>query len=346
MMLPVTLFLLVPLAAGSSTEADLRLDTELMYDSNVFRYSDADLDAFVVNFKEDRFASAETYDDLIVVPRATISVTRRGLGNVSLSWKESLFWSNPVKRYRVLSAEAAGPLVWDADLEIGAFRLPRYHIRPIYDVDGGEYVSCNFAKTRLWATLERPVFGGHSLSLGYRWEREDYVDEFYEYDNIMHTLNLQARLRLARSVRPTIAYSFVYSPARAYDEPGEDADTSDDTDGSYFEDQLRLGLRSNLARPANRTLYGQAGITYRVRHYTTEKHAHIDPYHAGRLDKRALWEVLLGWRWSRTVTVWASYEIERRWSEGSTETADLGEEKDFTAHRPALGVRVSWSLRD
>jgi hypothetical protein len=346
MMLLSALVLLVPLGAGSPTEVDVSLETELTYDSNVLRYSDADLDAFVVSFKEDRFASAETYDDMIVVPRATLSVGRKGLGDVSLSWKESVFWRNPVKRYRVLSADISGPLVWGTDLEVGAFRLPRYHIRPIYDVDQGAYVSCNFAKTRVWARLGRSAFGGHDVSLGYRWEREDYTDEFYEYDNIMHTLSLQARLRLTRSIRPTIAYSFIYSPARAYDEPGEDADTSDETDGSYFEDQLRVGLRSNLAKPANRTLYGQTGITYRIRQYTTEKHPHVDPYHAGREDRRVLWEALVGWRWSRTVTVWASYEIERRWSKGTTETSDLGEEKEFTAHRPALGVRVSWSLRE
>jgi hypothetical protein len=338
-------FLLLSLGAGSPTEVDLRFDTELMYDSNVLRYSDADLDAFVVNFKQGRFASAETYDDLLVVPRITLTVSRKRLGELSLSWKESLFWSNPVKRYRVLYAEASAPLGWETDLEVGAFRLPRYHIRPLYDVDEGAYASCNFAKTRVWATLGRPVPGGHDLSLSYRWEREDYVDEFYEYDNIMHTLSLQARLRLTGSFRPAVAYSFVYSPARAYDEPGEDADTSDETDGSYFEDQLRLCARSNLAKLAGRTLYGETGITYRIRHYTTEKHPHVDPYHAGRLDRRVLWEVLAGWRWSSRITVWASYEIEKRWSEGTTETSDLGEEKEFTAHRPALGVRLSWSVR-
>ncbi len=332
------------LSSGSPVELGLRLETEFMYDSNILRYSDEDLDAFVVNFKRDRFASAETYDDLVVVPRLTLTVARKQLGELSLSWKESLFWQNPVKRYRVLSAEASVPFVAETDVEIGAFRLPRYHIRPLYDVDLGSYVSCNFAKTRLWAELHRSV-SGHRLSLVYRWEREDYVDEFFEYDNTAHTARLQARLQLTRTLRPTVSYSFVYSPARAYDEPGEDAEISDETDASYFEDQFSVSLRHNLAKLAGRTLYGYTSALYRLRHYTTEKHPFLDPYHAGRMDRRFLWNVSVGWYVARGALVWASYEIERRWSEGSIETADLGEEKEFTAHRPALGVRLSWSVR-
>jgi hypothetical protein len=336
---------LLAVGAASTTTLGLRVQTDVKYDSNILRYSDEDLDAFVINFKQDRFASAETYDDLLIIPLIRVTVDRRGLGEVTLSWKETVFWNNPVKQYRVLSAAASVPFLFDTDLDVGVFRLPHYHIRPLYDVDQSAYVSCNFAKTRLWATLDRSIPGGHRVSLSYRWEREDYVDEFYEYDNTAHTIRLQVKPRLTRSFRPTISYSFVSSPARAYDEAGEDALASDETDGSYFEDQFRLSLRRNLAKVAGRTFYGQTSATYRVRHYTTEKHPHLDPYHAGRLDRRVLWNVSVGWRWTTSTLVWASYELEKRWSEGTVEATDLGEEKEFLAHRPSLGVRLSWSLR-
>jgi len=329
-------------APGATARLLESLDLAVAYDSNVFRYSDADLDAYLDGERPDRYPM-DSADDVRVEPTALLAFERDEPGGrrtkLSVEAGVRLPVVNPDKGFARLSAA----LLEERDDAFVALRcdaVPHYLIRDVWDPDAengiGAYAPCGYSTQGFGAEIG----WGSRLGLSARWDYREYRydPDFIEYDARATTAGVTATLRPRRGVRVDLGYDLRQSVARGYDEDGETRSTSDDSDTSYDQDSYRVRARWEAGRlwgrPAVVTLRGSLARRF----YLTGKSRQDDPYHAGRddtygtvagglevrLDERALVEVFAEWR-TRDAH--------------SDAVPDIGRTKDFEAAR--LGIRLT-----
>jgi hypothetical protein len=327
---------------GASVRLMESLDLAVSYDSNVFRYSDADLDAYLDGERPDRYAM-DSADDVRIEPTALLALQRDEPGGrmtkLSLEAGVRLPVVNPDKGF----GRVAAVLREEHDGAFVAFRcdaVPHYLIRDVWDPDAengaGAYAPCAYSTQGFGAE----VGWGTRLGLSARWDYREYRydPEFIEYDARAMTAGVGATLRPRRGLRVDLGYDLRQSVARGYDEEGETRSTSDDSDTSYDQDSYHVRARCEAGRlwgrPAVVTLRGSLARRF----YLTGKSRQEDPYHAGRddtygtiagglevrLDERARVEVFAEWR-TRDAH--------------SDAVPDIGRTKDFDAAR--LGIRLT-----
>jgi hypothetical protein len=321
---------------------DWRGELGATYDSNIFRYSDADVDDFLDGKRPDRFPS-ETLDDLRIEPGVELALVREEPGvrstELRLGADARLTAVNTEKSFARLSASVRETRTGVLFVEAAYAAIPSYHLRELWDEDAAEYRPCDFRKhgVRLSAGSDR------SLPVdvaGYvRYEDYGYGPGFVEYDAEAVTVAVRGTVRPASGLRLDAGYALRRLEARGYDEIGESRETSDDSDTTYDQDEYELRARWEAGewwgRPAVVSLRGKL----KRRFYLTEKSGEDDPYHAGRED--TYWivggRVALGLGADRSVEVF----VEQRGRTAQSEVVqDIGERKDYTALR--VGVRLIW----
>jgi hypothetical protein len=315
------------------------------YDSNIFRYSDADIDDFLDGARPERFPM-ESVDDVRFEPDVNVSFVREepGVRSTTLSLETDLRLAavNHEKSFAKLALGLLERHDGVAYLSLRYEAIPDYHVRALWDADaadqGGAYRPCSFAKQGFGAELGSDRSLPIDLAAHWKYEEYRYDPEFVEYDARAVTVGVRGTVRPRRGLRLDIGYALRQSAAKGYDEPGETRGTSDESDTSYDQDQYELRARWEAGR-----LWGRSAVvSFRGaaarRFYLTEKSRVDDPYHAGRDDTY--------------VTVGAGVEVriasaarleffaERRTREAHSDAVpDIGWTKDFEATR--VGLRLS-----
>lgn len=311
------------------------------YDSNIFRYSDADVDDFLDGRREGRFES-ETLDDLRLEPGAEARLVREepGRRETRLAFGADLRLPivNTEKSFAKLTVAFREGRKGVAFLSARYSLIPDYHIRALWDEDVSGYRSCDFRKhgVRLSAGSDR------SLPVDVRafWEYESYGygPGFVEYDGDASTVGARAIVRPVRGLRLDFVYALRRFEARGYDQIGESRSTSDDSDTTYDQDEYEFRTRWEAGewwgRPAVVYLTGKL----RRRFYLTEKSGEDDPYHAGREDTYWILGGEVALRLAKTAVLEAFVEHRAR-AVDSEFVSDIAERKDYTALR--TGVRVT-----
>lgn len=316
------------------------------YDTNVYRYSDADVDDFLDGRREDRFAS-ETLDDLRLEPGVEAAFVREEPGHRSTRLAFGADWRLPVvnteKSFAKLSVGVREERDGVAFLSARYALIPSYHLRRLWDADAepGEpaYRSCDFVKhaARLEAGSDRslPV----DVAAFLKYEDYGYGPGFVEYDGDAFTVGVRGVVRPARGFRVDLAYALRRFEARGYDEIGEGRLTSDDSDTTYDQDEYEIRTRWEVGEWWGRPAVVSLRATLKRRFYLTEKSGEDDPYHAGREDTYWILGARAALRLTETAGLEAFVEHRGRTAE-SDYVHDIGETKDYTALRTGLRVTV------
>jgi hypothetical protein len=327
--------------------AEWRAEVGAAYDSNIFRYSDDDVEDFLDGRRRERFPF-EYMDDLRLEPSLDLSFVREQPGrrrtDLRLSADYRLAAVNTDKSFAKLGAGVSESEEGLGRASLEYYAIPRYYIRDLWDPDAdGGYRSCEFSKYAV--KLGGVTDFAHVVNLegSAQYDRSDYGPDFVEYDADAWTTGLTAIVRPFAGLRLDGAYAFRRSVARGYDEVGESRETSDDSDASYQQDTYSLRSRWDLARlrrgagrglvPAVLVLGGRLDRRF----YSTDRSPEDDPYHAGREDSYVTLWLRGAWRLTDATTLEGFYALRTRSAE-STFNEEIGALKDYTAHR--VGVRL------
>ncbi len=307
------------------------------YDSNIYRYSDDDVDDFVDGDRFERYPH-DTADELRLDPAVDVAFLREAPGSRLTEFRAGaaffLASSNGDKSFAKLHARFTETLDGLASASVSYAAIPAYHLKYVWDADApagtDEYRSCDFRKHSLRAELgtagQLPV----ELTGWWRYDDYGYDQDFVEYDTWSNTFGARATARPTDGVRVDGQYAYRRSLSRGYDELGEDKRTSDDSDASYDQDEFELSARWEAGRfqgmPAVIKLRGKLIQRY----YQTTNLS--DDYHAGRDD--TMW--VAGARVELGLTDFTSlvcaYEHRARRSESDI-IPTIGNAKDYDADR-------------
>jgi hypothetical protein len=318
------------------TDASFRV----LYDSNIFRFADEDIDDFLDGEGGDRY-DGETVDDLRIDPTVRASFVKEEPGVLSRSLGLSAGWRlasvNGEKSFAKLGVAFRERRTDFAYLAASYSAIPAYHVRDLWDADTSEYRSCDFRKH----ALRLEIGSDRSLPVDvagfWTYENYGYDPDFVEYDAEARTIGAQATARPARGLRIDLTYALRRSESRGYDEVGETRETSDESDLTYDQDEYELRARWEAGEwwghPAVLSLRGKLN----QRFYLSEKGAEADPRHAGRDDTYLTVSGVLALRLTETTTLEALVEHRQRTSTSEV-LPDIGDDVNFSAQRVGLAV--------
>lgn len=327
---------------------ELRWEAEigLVYDDNVFGYSDDDIDEYLGGSRTDRYPM-ESVDDALIEPSLDLRLVRDEPGRRLTELRFSVDWHlnsvNGEKSYSKLGLRFRETRRRVAYLDAQYSIIPRYHIRHLWDPDRerdarSEYASCDFRKdsVRLELGTDRrlPVDVAGICGIDLYW----YEPGFVEYETTARVLGLRATVRPASGFRLSVGYTLRAATARGYDEIGETRRSSDDSDTTYDQDEYRLDARWGAVRLCGVPAIVNLGVSLKRRFYLTEKSADLDPYHSGRED--TLWRTYARVRLALggSASLEGLLEFRRRDTE-SPYLSDIDDVKDYLGTR--IGVRLA-----
>ncbi len=316
-----------------------------VYDSNIFRYSDADIDDLLDGERPDRFP-VESADDVRFEPAVDLSLVRDepGVRSTTLSLETDLRLAvlNSEKSFSKFAVGLRERRDGVAYLSLRYEAIPDYRVRALWDADAddgeGAYRSCGFGKQG----FEVEIGSDRSLPMDFaaRWKYEEYRydPEFIEYDARATTWGVRGTMRPRRGLRVDLGYTLRQSAAKGYDESGETRGASDESDTSYDQDVYDLRARLDAGRLWGRDAVLMLRGAVARRFYLTEKSRADDPYHAGRDDTY----VTVAGGVDVRLTEAAHLEFFAEWRSRAAHTdavPDIGLSKDFEAAR--VGLRLS-----
>lgn len=313
------------------------------YVSNIFRYSDADVDDFLDGRHEEKYP-VEYADDVRLEPSINLSLVREEPGRrtteLRLSADARLPVINSEKSFAKLGARVKETRTRFAYVLVDYYAIPSYHVRYLWDADADgddPYRSCDYRKHS--ARLE--VGSDRSLPVDFiarlKYDYMGYNQNFVEYDSDAWTTGLVAIVRPVRGVRVDLGYALRKLTALGYDEVGETGGASDDSDISYEQDEYALKVRWDVGRVRDVPMVLTLGARLQVRFYQTSKSVEDDPYHAGREDTYWTFSARSTHQLTEETALEVFYEHRRR-SSRSDYNDELGSSKDYTADR--VGIRL------
>lgn len=342
--------------ARARKEPSLKISGEAefqsIYDDNIFRFSDENLLAFRRGENPDKF-KLETYDDLILSPRLTLSFGRKLFAGKETQFRvKYTLWrylSNPDKSNEQWFLRLRQPLRGRDAMEFSYSYAPPGYIRELTDRDPFDSRATpirwmNFKGTRNAFVLA--YSGRLSNRFSYRAEagrvHRYYNKPFLETDNWEWNGAGTLTYRLATAWSIAGKYQYSYDEARAHDTVLETFENTDDGDGSYerdlFEGTLVFSPKRFLWKVNRLEWMAQRQIYY----YTSTQPYFQDPTHTGRKDTVTATEVI-----ANTSPVYGPMALEAGWrysTRSSTSAAtDVGadaieEDKNYEDNRLWIGV--------
>jgi hypothetical protein len=265
----------------------------LAYDNNIYKYSQNEIDKFVNNIEPYRYP-IETYDDLITTMQIHAKIRGEIIKNnsstLNLRIRGNLFYKNKEKNYESYSLSIWQKAGKNGHILLRYLFLPEFLIRHYADFDIESpysypyFAECTFTKHDARVEGGYTFFRSTDISLFFAHEIDDYIDNFDEYDTKKNTFGVSLSRPFGAIFTPTARYSFSRAVAEAVDEPGEVRAMSDDSDISNDEDEVVFATDFDFTKTVPFLLQADLEFTRRV--YTTDKPILVDPYHAGREDKK------------------------------------------------------------
>ena len=313
------------------------------YDSNIFRYSDTDVDDFLEG-REGQKYPVEYADDVRLEPSLDLSFIRDEPGKrtteLRLSADARLTVINREKNFVKLGARVKETRTGIAYVLADYYAIPSYHVRYLSDADADgddPYRSCDFRKH----AVRLEIGSDRSLPVDFiarlKYDYMGYNQDFVEYDSDAWTTGLVAVVRPVPGVRVDLGYAIRKLMALGYDEVGETGGASDDSDISYEQDEYALKVRWDVGRVRSVPTVLTLGVRFSERFYQTSKSVDDDPYHAGREDTYWTFSGRSTHQLTEGTALEVFYEHRRRSSE-SDYTEELGSFKNYTANR--VGIRL------
>lgn len=310
----------------------------MTYDSNIYRYSDEDVEDFADGERFERYPH-DTTDELRLDPAVNIAFVREAPGSRTTEFSAGaaffLATSNGDKSFAKLSAKYTETLERLARVSVGYAAIPAYHLKYVWDADAPstaatDYRSCDFRKHSLRVDLgtagQLPV----ELTGWWRYDDYGYGPDFVEYDTWSNTFGARLTARPRQGIRLDGQYAYRRSLSRGYDEIGEGKRTSDDSDTTYDQNEYELIARWEVGRVHDMPVVLRARGKYIQRYYLSENLN--DEYHAGRDDTLWIAGARIELELTDSTSLVCAYEHRARTSESDI-VPTIGDTKDYDADR-------------
>jgi hypothetical protein len=335
-------------------EVDFGLAT--LYDNNILKYSDKYLQKFINNEDSGRF-HISTYDDVILTPSLGLTATSRIFGNLrselSVDYSSRIYIVNSIKNWNYFAVGFRQYLPKRASFRLSYSYIPTFYIRHYRDDDWvavygyvpETFQPMGFSKNSYGLWVQKAFFKNTTFRLSFSYSQYYYNKHYTEYDSKDQFYGIRLFQTVNESFRMELAYEFIYSEAKGYDEPGEIKKNADESDASFYEHGFFargvyklppvLKLKHNL----------DIEIGYMKRYFTSEHYLELDPLHVGRVDDvielSASYNVRL--LKSLNMSVFYNYFF-RDANTSATENQTLvSDEKDYRANQ--VGLSLNYYLK-
>lgn len=141
-----------------------------------------------------------------------------------------------------------------------------------------------FAKDSYSFWAQNTFFENTRINFSVSYMNYFYNKHFTEYDCNNMEYELKVYQPIHKKVKLVLGYQYSTSDAKAYDEPFESKESSNDSDGSFDEDQFLLGLDWNMPRIFNHYNTLDVDAKFMKRYFSSTHFLEEDPTHAGRVD--------------------------------------------------------------
>jgi len=286
-------------------------DFEVVYDENVFEFSDSDQDEFDAGTNPNRFKDIESMDDFIFIPDVSADihgeVIPESQSALGFRFVPKFHVENEERDYQKYKAYITHRLDRGDRFKLFYTRIPEYFVRNLLDFDLPEgtnrFRKAEFAYDSPGVDFLKIINDRISAKIGYSYEEKDYNREFDERDLSIHLVFGEIILKLCERLKIRGKYEFETAEADAQDDdPAVDFDTSHD----------QHAWTAKAAYEFLKTYWVDLRYSFYLRNYTTDNSATDDPFHAGRDDYSHLVSVGLSKEVNEHVECYVRYEYEVR----------------------------------
>jgi hypothetical protein len=340
-------------------EAQLGLAT--FYDNNILKYSEKYLDRFLNNEDYGRF-HIDTYDDVILKPSLQIGTTfqifKKQKSKINFSYNYSGYIVNEIKNWQFISLGFQQSFHKKASFRVYYSYVPEFYVRHFRDEDLVNYykevsgfgyipetfVPFSFAKDNYGIWVQNTFFKSTRIRLSFDYAQYFHNVHYTEYDCKNLTYGFLITQSITKKIKVEAGYEFATSDAKAYDEPGETKETSNDADATFEEDGITFTISWQIPDVLKHKHSLDAGVTYDEKYYTTDHYVEEDPEHAGRMDKNLTMSFAYNFRIHKSFDLSAFYKWYGRDSGSpSWNDAYLSVEKDYKQSQ--VGLELTYKLK-
>jgi hypothetical protein len=354
-LLPVVALLLHTVALGQDDPWQLGITLATVYDNNALKYSDKYLDLFVNNQDPGRF-HIRTSDDLVVglsaSLRRSLSIVEKYGSTLGVDVGQRMYTQNSIKNWSTVRLSVRQEFPMRLAMQVSYGYIPGFYVRHYRDDDWVQrygytpatFQPYEFSKEDITVWLQNTFLASTRVRLSFASAQYYHNKHFTEYDSKNLIWRGEASHPLFRGLRLRAEYKFTSSEAGAYDEPGESAQLSDDSDGSFEEDAYGVGVSWKVPGLFDGSSTLSLDGLYARRCFTTNHRAALDPMHAGRVDNDYDVEFRYSVEVSPSLTLGTSAEWHKRDAgalSGLNEAA-VSEEKDYRQFQ--IGFEVTYTL--
>ena len=299
---------------------------ETIYDSNVVRLDDEDIEQLEDGSRPEKFRLEEP-DDFIVAPWAEAAARfdlfgERAWGGLRI--QPYLYMTNGVMNYEEFTLFLKrGALTLEYEYEHDRYK------REYRSLDTGLFDSAFYDEHTIEGDLDVPAGEAVRFEFSAAIELRDYKSPFNHRDHVAFIPGVRVETDVAEWLEAGLAY--VLEVRNAFARSGQ-------PDTSYVAHILEPQLEwKPAAQWSIRTSYA-----FELREYTTDNSEAVDPGHRDREDLRRYWRLRATWELSASVSLDGEY---RRSDSDSDLPADPGataEETSWTRDEVVLGVTVEF----
>ena len=218
--LSITLLLFVGILFSANADFIKNLKLTSIYNSNILKYSEDDLEDFKNFGKNDKF-EIETSDDLIISPELNLGIKHRLFAGhtqvIKANFKYNKFLKNNIKDEMIIGFDLKQYLSKKMNFSLGYSYYPEIYVRNYKSVLDDVYHEFSYAKNVYDGKLNFQFLPLVRLGYGFEFSQLYYNKYFTEYDasNIKNTAELN--LKTPGNVSTTFGYSYKVSDADAED---------------------------------------------------------------------------------------------------------------------------------
>jgi len=325
--------------------SSLHFEYTSSYDDNILRYSDRDIGRFE-NSTEVYPSRLSTYDDWKNDFRLKFYLNGPNILNnvmkIRYFAKFSGYYRNPFNNYSNHTLLIYQDITESLQVDFKYFYMPKYYLREYRDRDLNEYHSCDFENHQIKGGVSYKVRKRTEVNFGIEFEQYYFNKYFTEYDSENINYEIGVRQDLGRDTDFIFDYTFCKSDNIGYvplnnQQSGafaeEDAEYGD---SSYDADIFTFEFRHRFRKLAGHDTDLSIQYKLRNRYYTTDNSIEIDPFHAGRADKRHRIILSLDREIFSKLDANISYTYE--WRDVESDVSYVPDIKDFQQNVLSLGL--------
>jgi len=330
-------------------EWGLKAGLEGIYNDNILRLSESDINAFH-RFDPAFRTPVETTDDAETELTLSPSIDWRAPATtmVALQYRFKAVGRarNDYTNYQTHGVSLnVRPRVrgYKWSVRAGVFTIPSFYLRVYRDRDLGTYDDARFANWEYTGNVSyrpaEPLWLSVIAGVGTYY----YNARFTEYDSEYREVGGEAEYTTRWDPRLTLRYVRRISDNLGSTQPGGTSfgtggplEDTEYGDGDFNEDDFRLSVKTPVKGLPLKLLTASLDSRLRRRVYTTDRSLEADPFHRGRLDNR--WEITPALSWSATSVfeLNAHFTYEQRSVESDYSPVALV--KDFVRREVGIGV--------